>query len=685
MADSSDVHYEENQCPVDRNADSDQNGETASVAGSDTSELSDLSIDLRSALVLTDAGQYGYIALCAVCMHQLFNEPEHRPFNKDVIKKLIQHLQLPSQVEASAVAIMEGHGGHTSEPFVKSLMTESSLDKNPMLLVKDLIGFSLKDGCYDARMRFLIRHIAFLLHVNLDKVEDYEESVVEHLTEEDHTMSEEELKEKKKAESKRKRKRYFMIGLATIGGGTLIGLTGGLAAPLVAAGAGAIIGGAGAAALGTTAGIAIIGSIFGVAGAGLTGYKMKKRVGAIEHFEFMPIAESSQLHLTVAISGWLSKNEGDFALPWKRLANSKEQYCLKWESRYLLQMGQAIDYLFNCAVSMAAQEALKYTVLSGLLTAVAWPASLMMLAGVIDNPWSVCLERSIEAGKQLADVLLSRQQGKRPVTLIGFSLGARLIFSCLIEMAKRKGSEGIVEDVILLGAPITGDLKQWSLLSKVVSGRIVNGYCRGDWFLKFLYRTTNVQLNIAGLRPVKWDNRRMCNIDLSDVVIGHRDYPEKMTEILQIVGVRTKSPIERASPSLPHVASPVTATDEKLSVKNNLSDFRLERAEEAFECAANKTNDEVTDDSLEKNMVNRPNGNCSIETVVDSETAFENCRETSVETLKSGEADGELANVAISCLQLNCDDAQIDTHLNSISNSCDDENIHLKDVKAKSD
>ena len=45
---------------------------------------------------------------------------------------------------------------------------------------------------------------------------------------------------------------------------------------------------------------------------------------------------------------------------------------------------------------------------------------------------------------------------------------------------------------------------------------IVHG--RGDWLLKFLYRTASVQLNIAGLTPVKWDNRRMHNIDLSDVV-----------------------------------------------------------------------------------------------------------------------------------------------------------------------
>ena len=51
----------------------------------------------------------------------------------------------------------------------------------------------------------------------------------------------------------------------------LTGLTGGLAAPLIAAGAGVFIGASGAATLGSVAGVAIIGSLFGVAGAGLTG------------------------------------------------------------------------------------------------------------------------------------------------------------------------------------------------------------------------------------------------------------------------------------------------------------------------------------------------------------------------------------------------------------------------------
>lgn len=54
----------------------------------------------------------------------------------------------------------------------------------------------------------------------------------------------------------------------------VLGVTGGLAAPLVAAGAGAVLGAGGAAVLGSATGIAIMASLFGAAGAGLTGELM---------------------------------------------------------------------------------------------------------------------------------------------------------------------------------------------------------------------------------------------------------------------------------------------------------------------------------------------------------------------------------------------------------------------------
>jgi len=161
---------------------------------------------------------------------------------------------------------------------------------------------------------------------------------------------------------------------------------------------------------------------------------MKRRVGEIEEFEFGTLSTSagSQLHIAIAVSGWLKdETEDNFKRPWRNLGSSKEQYFLRYESNYLKELGQALDLAVSAAVTVAAQEALKFTILRGLLTAIAWPASLVSLSSIIDNPWGVCLRRSAQVGRHLAHVLLSKQHGGRPVTLIGYSLGARVVFYCL--------------------------------------------------------------------------------------------------------------------------------------------------------------------------------------------------------------------------------------------------------------
>ncbi|VDK22321.1 unnamed protein product [Anisakis simplex] len=77
------------------------------------------------------------------------------------------------------------------------------------------------------------------------------------------------------------------------------------------------------------------------------------------------------------------------------------------------------------------------------MIAVAWPVALLGSASVLDNPWNVCVSRAAEVGEHLAEILLSRSHGKRPITLIGFSLGARVIYHCLLAMSKRDNCLGI--------------------------------------------------------------------------------------------------------------------------------------------------------------------------------------------------------------------------------------------------
>uniref|UniRef100_A0A665VCB2 Transmembrane and coiled-coil domains 4 n=1 Tax=Echeneis naucrates TaxID=173247 RepID=A0A665VCB2_ECHNA len=463
---------------------------------------------------LSEQGRFAYAALCGVSLGQLFGGNENSVFREQYLQGLVGWLDLDESVMPVMGAFLSGLGFEGSDTFLSILQAEPL----SYIVSQDLVSFSVKDGQYDARSRVLIRHVSCLLRVPPLQLEEFEETLGEKLSDAGEE-SEEDTSLRLRKERGRKLRRYLLIGLATVGGGTVIGVTGGLAAPLVAAGAGAVLGAGGAAALGSATGIAVMASLFGAAGAGLTGYKMNKCVGAIEEFEFLPLSSGKHLHLTIAVTGWLCSGKySSFQAPWCSLGECGEQYCLVWESRFLKDLGSAMASLLDGLVSIVAQEALKYTVLSGIVTALTWPASLLAAASVIDNPWCVCLNRSAEVGKHLAQVLRRRQQGKRPVSLIGFSLGARVIYYCLQELANDQGSEGVVEDVVLLGAPVDGSEKPWERMAKVVAGKIVNGYCRGDWLLGFLYRSSAAQLSVAGLKPINIQDRRIINVDLSSVV-----------------------------------------------------------------------------------------------------------------------------------------------------------------------
>jgi len=556
------IHLDDIQIETSNNEESNEDCNNESVTNASSEELETLLSNCAQLIgKLRDSTRFSYAGVFATTLSLLFFSNEEREYRHTLLMSLIAHLNLPENVINSMLVIADGDDQEGREIFLESMKSDPIIKENLSLLATDLVAWIIisSNGKYDARSRILIRHMTWQFPMKSEHLEDIEESLLKTLRESSQKDKDEQESARKRVEKRSKMKRYALIGLATAGGGAIIGLTGGLAAPLVAAGAGAIFGGASAAALGSVAGIAVITSLFGAAGAGLTGYKMKRRVGGIDEFEFRSLTPSNQLSVTVAISGWLSEDpDCNFLIPWRNMLQSKEQYALYWESKHLMRLGKAFEYILDTLVSYAAAEALKYTILAGLITAIAWPAAALSAASVIDNPWSVCLRRSVQVGRQLAEVLLSRQHGQRPVTLIGYSLGARVIYHCLEEMKKRKNHSGIVEDVYLLGAPVTGSPDEWMKLSSVVAGHITNAYCRTDLLLRFLYRTSEATYNVAGLQPIEWQDRRMINIDLTSVISGHLDYAKNMDTILSAVGVRTKDLMTspRSSKSLPTLILP---------------------------------------------------------------------------------------------------------------------------------
>lgn len=191
-------------------------------------------------------------------------------------------------------------------------------------------------------------------------------------------------------------------------------------------------------------------------------------------------------------------------------------------------------------MTQGLQQVLGSTILVALMASLQLPIVLTKLSYLIDNPWTVSLGRADSAGLILADSLMDRNLGNRPITLLGFSLGAKLIFSCLKELAN-KGAYGLVQNVYLFGSPIVAKKDEYLKARGVVSGRFVNGYASNDWILGYLFRATSGGImRVAGLAPVE-DIPGLENVDVTDLVNGHMAYRAAMPRLLREVGWEVES------------------------------------------------------------------------------------------------------------------------------------------------
>jgi hypothetical protein len=221
--------------------------------------------------------------------------------------------------------------------------------------------------------------------------------------------------------------------------------------------------------------------------------------------------------------------------PWEVIdTTGTEPFSLRFEMDAMLRLGNSLnDVLFSYAWDGVTYTVVSHTLL-GALYAGLWPLGLVKVASVLDNPFSVAIARADKAGKVMARALIDKVQGERPVTLMGYSIGARVIYSCLVELANQNAF-GLVESVILMGAPIPSDSLSWRKIRSVVSARVVNVYSTEDYILGYLYRSTKLQMGVAGLQEVK-DVFGIENVDMSKLVTGHDRYRYLVGTILTKVG-----------------------------------------------------------------------------------------------------------------------------------------------------
>ena len=313
---------------------------------------------------------------------------------------------------------------------------------------------------------------------------------------------------------------------------------------------------------------------------------MDKYAKEIEDFKFIPLHESPadagtdtpadgeeaakqhpqdrRLRVTIGINGWLN-TEDDVTRPWRVLSTETEVFALRYELKALMALGTAFkDLTRSAATNVLKSEIIKRTALATLWAAL-WPIQVLSAASNVDNPFNHASNRSRKAGQLLADALINRVQGERPVTLVGYSNGASAVHACLQSLADRRAF-GLIDTVVIIGTPAPAAPAHWRTLRSVVSGRIFNVFSENDMILSLVYRMHSMSLGVAGLQGIK-DVSGIENLDLSEVVSGHLRYPELTGEIMRkcgFVGIDASKEIEE---------------DELIRMKHDYADGKITDAE----------------------------------------------------------------------------------------------------------
>ncbi len=277
-----------------------------------------------------------------------------------------------------------------------------------------------------------------------------------------------------------------------------------------------------------------------------------------------------------------------------------ELFTVKFESKALKQLcdsaGRAVSTMIK---TEGTKHALKYTLMATLMTAVALPSLLLKVANMIDEEWTVMCERADEAGVELARALLYHKGGNRPVTLVGYSFGARIIYACVRELVRyqklweewqekqvetkqekqvetkqekstddrnerldgddfpsMRDPSSVLEDVIFMGLPKAFRAHEWERFRSVVAGRLINCFSQKDMVLglMFRYKRLNVE-GVCGTGPVSLEGIE--DFDVSDLVSGHSEYCYSILEILK--RVRFGQPFQSTSTKFSKIEDEILA------------------------------------------------------------------------------------------------------------------------------
>lgn len=101
------------------------------------------------------------------------------------------------------------------------------------------------------------------------------------------------------------------------------------------------------------------------------------------------------------------------------------------------------------------------------------------------NEWGRAKNAAEACGVTLAEVISNPLFGSLPITLVGHSLGGRMIMYALKHLQQAELRHPPLKDVVLLGGACPGDVEEWSVLLGSYRGGLINCYNREDSVLRY--------------------------------------------------------------------------------------------------------------------------------------------------------------------------------------------------------
>lgn len=211
----------------------------------------------------------------------------------------------------------------------------------------------------------------------------------------------------------------------------------------------------------------------------------------------------------VCIDGFMSQEDLNVSSIWtdnlsKHFSNNAVYYA-KWKSKSVTSLAKSIweKSNFKDDFLQIALNTIKFT-----------------LSDTISY-WDESNKKAHKVGVLLANEL---KQKDETYILIGHSLGAKVIYSCIEQLSPYNKTH--IQSIHLLGGAIDKS-KDWQKISKAVTNKIYNYYKKDDKVLKYLYKIGQLkQMSLEepiGINEIH-GSKKIRNVNVGDIVSNHMGY-----------------------------------------------------------------------------------------------------------------------------------------------------------------